>query len=172
MLFTRRDFLYASRSARRTPVLTCVVVLAVAASVAQVVHSLDSSQVETPETIWDDLERNAEQMRSLAGIILFMAGIAVALAITGVYAVLSFAVSQRTREFGIQMVLGATRPGILRSVLLRGTRQIAVGLLFGMAMAEPAAWGLTLFLKKTPQPLKSFDPSVYAISALVLCVVG
>jgi putative ABC transport system permease protein len=111
-------------------------------------------------------------MRSLGAIVLFMAGIAVALAITGVYAVVSFAVSQRTREFGIQMVLGATRQGIFRSVLLRGTRQIAAGLLFGMAMAGPAAWGLALLMKKTPLPLKTFDPSVYAISAVILCVVG
>jgi predicted permease len=143
-----------------------------AAAVAQVVESLDRNQVDTPQTIWDDLVTNAVEMRSLAGIVLFMAGIAVALAITGVYAVVSFAVSQRTREFGIQMVLGATRPRIFRAVLADGARQIGAGLLFGLAMAGPAAWGLTLLMKKTPLPLKTFDPSVYAISALVLCVVG
>jgi putative ABC transport system permease protein len=142
------------------------------AAVAQVVQSLDRNQVDMPQSIWDDLVTNAVEMRSLGAIVLFMAGIAVALAITGVYAVVSFAVSQRTREFGIQMVLGATRQGIFRSVLLRGTRQIAAGLLFGMAMAGPAAWGLALLMKKTPLPLKTFDPSVYAISAVILCVVG
>jgi ABC-type antimicrobial peptide transport system permease subunit len=145
---------------------------AIAASVAQIAHSLDSSQVDTPQTVWDDLERNADAMRTLASIILFMAGIAVALAITGVYAVLSFAVSQRTREFGIQMVLGATRQGIFRSVLAGGVRQIAVGLLLGIALAGPAAWGLTQLLKNSPVPLKSFDAAVYGISALILFVVG
>jgi ABC-type antimicrobial peptide transport system permease subunit len=145
---------------------------AVAASAAQIAHTLDSTQVDTPQTIWEDLEANALAMRTLARIVVFMAGIAIALAITGVYAVLSFAVSQRTREFGIQMVLGAPRLAIFRSVILRGTRQVAIGLLFGLAMAAPAAWGFALLVKNSPMPLKTFDPSVYAISAIILSVVG
>lgn len=145
---------------------------AVAASVAQIVHTLDRSQVDTPETVWENLESNAQAMRSLASIVLFMAGIAVALAITGVYAVLSFAVGQRTREFGIQMVLGATRQAIFRTLLLRGARQIAVGLLFGMAMAAPAAWVFGSITRRSAIALQSFDPTVYAISAVILCVVG
>ena len=53
-------------------------------------------------------------MKSLAKIILFMSGIAVLLAITGVYGVMTFAISQRMREFGIQMMLGATRQSLFR----------------------------------------------------------
>ena len=67
----------------------------VAASIEQIVKSLDATQEGTPSTIWDFLESNASDMRSLAKIILFMAGIAVVLAITGVYSVLTFAISQR-----------------------------------------------------------------------------
>jgi ABC-type antimicrobial peptide transport system permease subunit len=111
-------------------------------------------------------------MRSLARIILFMAGIAVVLAITGVYGVLNFAISQRTREFGIQMMLGATRQSIFRAVMARGIRQIAIGLLFGLALAMPAAWAFMRIMKSDWLRIDTFDPSVYAISAIILLVVS
>jgi predicted permease len=145
---------------------------AVSSSIGQIVRALDKTQVDAPETLWDSLESSAVQMRSLARIILFMAGVAMALAITGVYAVLSFAIGQRTREFGIQMVLGATQQRIFRSVMVSGLRQIAVGLACGVALATPASWELARLLKRSPLPLKPFDASVCAISALVLTVVA
>jgi ABC-type antimicrobial peptide transport system permease subunit len=92
-------------------------------------------------------------MASLAKIISFMAGIAVMLAVTGVYGVLSFAVQQRTREFGIRMVLGATRRRVFQSVVGKGLLQITLGLLHGVALATPAAWGLARLTKSSPMPL-------------------
>ena len=144
----------------------------IAASIEEIVKTLDTNQVDSPETIWQSLESDAEGMRSLAKIILFMAGIAIVLAITGIYGVLSFSISQRTREFGIQMVLGASRQSIFRSVMVRGLRQIAIGLLCGLALAEPAAWALARLSKNSPMPIKTFDLSVYGIAALVLLVVS
>jgi predicted lysophospholipase L1 biosynthesis ABC-type transport system permease subunit len=134
--------------------------------------ALDITQTETPRTIWDSLEESAEALRSLARIILVMASIAVLLATTGVYGVLSFAVSQRTREFGIRMVMGASRTTIFRSIMLRGIRQIAIGLLCGFALAEPAAFLFTRLLKRSPLPVQSFDPSLHAITAILLLVVS
>ena len=144
----------------------------VAASVEQIVKSLDPTQEGTPSTIWDFLESNARDMRSLAKIILFMAGIAVLLAITGVYSVLTFAISQRTREFGIQMTLGATRQSIFRSVMKRGLRQVAFGFLLGLVMAMPAAWAWMRLTKDSWLRLDTFDPSAYGIAALILLVVS
>ena len=115
---------------------------------------------------------NATAMRALAKIILFMAVIALVLAITGVYSVLTFAISQRTREFGIQMTLGATRQSIFRSVMKRGLRQIALGVLLGLAMAMPAAWAWMRLAKNSWMPIDSFDPSLYSISAIILLVVS
>ena len=111
-------------------------------------------------------------MRSLAKIILFMASIAVVLAITGVYSVLTFAISQRTREFGIQMTLGATRELIFGAVMKRGLRQIALGFVLGMAMAFPAAWAWMRLTKNSWMPFDGLDPSVYSIAALILLVVS
>ena len=134
--------------------------------------AVDVTQTATPETIWDALEENAQALRSLARIILVMASIAVLLAITGVYGVLSFAVNQRTREFGIRMVLGANRVAIFRSIMMRGTRQIAIGLLCGFALAEPAAFLFTRLLKRSPLTVQAFDVSLFMITSILLLAVS
>jgi predicted permease len=144
----------------------------VAASVEHIVKSLDATQEGTPSTLWDFLESNASDMRVLAKIILFMAGIAVLLAITGVYSVLTFAISQRTREFGIQMTLGATRQSIFGAVMKRGLRQVVLGFFLGLAMAMPAAWAWMRLTKDSWMHIDTFDPSVYSIAAFILLVVS
>ena len=141
-------------------------------AVRDVLKSLDPTQIEEPQTIWESLEAEAEQMRSLALIVVVMASIAVLLALTGVYGVLSFVINQRRREFGIRMALGANRPSIFCSILLRGCRQIALGLLCGIALAEPAAWTFTRLLKNSPLPLRNFDVLVYGIAASLLVAVS
>jgi ABC-type antimicrobial peptide transport system permease subunit len=141
-------------------------------AVRDAVRTLDPTQLESPQTIWERLEQQAASMRSLARIILVMASIAVVLAVTGVYGVLSFAINRRTREFGIRMVLGANRAAIFRSIMLRGGRQIAIGLVIGIALAGPAAWTLARLLKRSPIPLQSFDPIIYAIAAVLLVVIS
>ncbi|MFZ1013544.1 MAG: ABC transporter permease [Terracidiphilus sp.] len=141
-------------------------------AVKDAIRNLDATQVEVPQTIWESLEAQAEQLRSLARIVVLMASIAVLLAITGVYGVLSFAVNQRVREFGIRMVLGANRVSIFRSILFRGGRQIAIGLMCGLALAQPAVWALTQLSKNSPLPLRSVDVPVYAIAAALLVAVS
>ena len=125
----------------------------------------------TPDTSTDiptdpdtTTESDAENVRSLARIVVVMASIAVLLAVTGVYGVLSFAVSQRTREFGVRLVLGANRVTIFRLVLLRGGRQIAVGLACGIALAEPAAWAFAHLIKNSPYLFRTFDASAFGIA--------
>ena len=144
----------------------------VAASIEAIVKGMDESQASFPSTIWDFLEASATSLRSLAKIILFMAGVAVVLAITGVYGVLTFAISQRTREFGIQMMLGATRQSIFRSVITRGLRQIALGIVIGLAMALPAAWAFTRLMKNGWMQIDALDVRVYGISTAILLVVS
>lgn len=141
-------------------------------SVFDAVKSLDRMQVMTPQTIWERVESDAESVRSLAHIIVVMASIAVLLAVTGVYAVLSFAVSQRTREFGIRMVLGANRIRVFRSIMLRGSGQIAVGLVCGIALAQPAVWAFARLIKNSPFPFRIFDASVFGIAAVLLIAVS
>jgi len=137
-------------------------------AVRNALRAIDPTQMDMPQTIWETLEEIAKALSTLAHIIVAMAGIAVLLAISGVYGVLSFAVNQRTREFGVKMVLGADRKTIFQSVMSRGTRQIAIGLIAGIALAEPAALIFSRLLKKSPLPMQSFDWRVFAISALLI----
>ncbi len=141
-------------------------------AIRKAVKSLDPVQTLAPQTIWESLEDQAESMTTMAQIILVVASIALLMAVTGVYCVLSFAVNQRTREFGIKMVLGASRAEIFRLVLLRAIKSIAVGVISGIALAEPAMLLLNRLLARSPFPLHRFDSAVFGISAVILAAVS
>jgi predicted permease len=141
-------------------------------AVREVVKSLDPTQTIAPQTIWESLEDQAEGMTALAHIILVMASIALLMAVAGVYGVLSFAVNQRTREFGIKMVLGASRAVVFRSVLLRAIKNIAIGLICGVSLAEPAMLLFNRLLARSPLPLRRFDLTVFGASAVLLAAVS
>jgi ABC-type antimicrobial peptide transport system permease subunit len=70
------------------------------------------------------------------------------------------------------MVLGASRATIFRSVLLQAIQDIAIGLMCGVALAEPAMLLFNRLLAKSPLPLRKFDLTVFATSALLLAVVS
>jgi len=141
-------------------------------AVREAVKSLDPMQTIAPQTIWESLEDQAEGMTAVAQIILVVAAIALLMAVTGVYCVLSFAVNQRTREFGIKMVLGASRAEIFRAVLSRALKNIALGLIGGIALAEPAMLLFNRLLARSPLPLHRFDLTVFGISAVLLATVS
>ncbi|MGH9590630.1 MAG: ABC transporter permease [Terracidiphilus sp.] len=141
-------------------------------AVRDTVRGLDHTQIVAPETLWEALEDDAALMRSLAGIILVLASIGLLMAISGVYGVLSFAVNQRAREFGIRMVLGADRGAIFRAITLQAIRNTVFGLICGALLAEPAVWGLKHMLSGSPLPLRGLDTFVFGVSALLLAVVA
>jgi hypothetical protein len=137
-----------------------------AALISGTVRDLDDTQWVSPRTLYSMREEKAAQIRPLTELILLMAVITVLLAVSGVYGTVAFGISQRTREFGICMALGASRGRILRSLLAWGLRQIAIGLSFGLLLALPAAF-LFWHLLRSPSV---FDWSTYAIAALALTV--
>lgn len=141
-------------------------------AVREAVKSLDPTQSIAPQTIWESLEDDAVGLTALSKIILVMAAIALLMAVTGVYCVLSFAVNQRTREFGIKMVLGASRAVVFRAVLLRAIKNIAIGLVCGIALAEPALLLFNRLLARSPLPLRPFDLTVFGIAAALLAAVS
>lgn len=141
-------------------------------AVRDAVRSVDPMQMGAPETIWEGLEEQAEGLTSLARIILVMASIGLLMAISGVYGVLSFAVNQRRREFGIKMVLGADRNSIFQSVILRAIKTVAIGLVCGVALAEPAMLFFNRLLAMSPFPLHRFDVTVFGVSAALLAAVS
>jgi predicted permease len=93
--------------------------------------------------------------------------IALLLAVMGLYAVVSYAVSQRTHEIGIRMALGARRRGVLRLVLREGMRLAVIGVLIGLV----AAVGMGFALSRVLYGLKPIDLGVFAgVTTLLLAV--
>jgi len=96
------------------------------------------------------------------------AGLAVLMVMAGLYGVLSQVVNQRRREFGLRMALGATRPGIVRMVVLRGSAIVAVGLAGGILLALFLGRIIKVFL----YGVKPLDTGSYAFAVIALFVVG
>lgn len=96
------------------------------------------------------------------------AAIALALALLGVYGVLSYSVSRRTHEFGVRLALGAGAPDLLRSVLARGLALTAIGLGLGLAGALWATRALaSLLYGITPT-----DPATFAATAALFVLIA
>ena len=132
--------------------------------ITRTIRDLDSAQAVFPQTLLSMMEDQAQKILPLTEVILFMASLALVLALSGVYGVVAFSMRQRTREFGIRMVLGASKQDILHSVLTAGARQIATGLCGGLLLAFPAAFAFWDLLRSPTV----FGWSTYAISAAVL----
>jgi putative ABC transport system permease protein len=86
------------------------------------------------------------------------------LATMGLYSVMTYAVSRRTREIGIRMALGAQAGDVLRLIVWRGMQQALVGAALGLA----AALALTRVMKNMLLNVSATDPAAFALGALLL----
>jgi ABC-type antimicrobial peptide transport system permease subunit len=110
----------------------------------------------------------ASRPRFLAVLLAIFAGLALALAAIGTYGILSYSVSERTKEIGIHMALGATRGSVLGMVLGQGMRLTIVGLLAGLV----ASFGLTRLLQAQLFNVKPTDPLTLSAVALFIAAVA
>jgi len=101
---------------------------------------------------------------------LFMAFgfVALFLAAVGLYGVMSFSVSQRTREMGIRMALGAYDGRLIRLAMRRGLRQLAIGITLGIGLAALATRPLQIVLYE----VDARDPVIFGGVVLALALVG
>ena len=83
----------------------------------------------------EQFELNTWFYRAFGGLFMAFGVAALALATIGLYGVMSFSASNRTREIGVRMALGAHARNVLTLILKQGLVQIAVGMLLGLGLA-------------------------------------
>jgi predicted permease len=105
------------------------------AAVRREVHGENPSLLMDVRTIEESLEAQVGQMKTVSLLLSALGGLALLMASVGIYAILAYAVSRRTREIGIRSALGATRGQILTLVMRRTTVLIAWGIAGGLAAA-------------------------------------
>ena len=133
------------------------------------VYSIDPEQPITKIKTLDQLRGDTLATTRLTSLLLgLFAALALAIAATGLSGVTALLVSQRSREIGIRLALGAQRGDVLRMVVKQSLRVIMIGLCAGLIGALLGSRLLSNLLFKTP----STDPLTFAAVALVLLVVA
>jgi predicted permease len=102
--------------------------------------------------------------RSSAWLVGGFAAMALLLGAVGLYGVIAYSVSQRTREIGVRMALGAERGTVYRMVLKEASRLIAIGLALGLAASIPAA----LLMRSLLFGVRAWDPQTLLAVSVVL----
>jgi putative ABC transport system permease protein len=146
---------------------------ALAGAVETAVRALDPalplSKVRTMDAIlWEAVARP----RFVTVLLTIFGALALGLAVLGVYGVVSIAVTQRTRELGIRMALGARSGGIQRLVLRQGMLPVLVGIAGGLV----ATFGLNLALARVLGGVlyetRPLDPTTFALVSALVAVVA
>ena len=106
--------------------------------------------------------------RFLTTLLAAFAGLALLLAAVGTYGVMSYAVTQRDRELGIRMAMGAQASAVQRLVLGEGLRVAAVGLVIGIA----GAWAMTGILESLLFNVDARDPVAFTVGPILLLLVA
>ena len=141
---------------------------AAAAAIRAETHGIDSNlpitDVESfPEAISESLAWPRFRTLLLGG----FGGMALLLAVIGIYGVVSFSVSRRTREIGVRMTMGAS-PANVRRLILKESAMLA---LLGLAAGIPAALALTHLFSALLFGVAPYDPLTFAAVALLLVFV-
>jgi putative ABC transport system permease protein len=143
---------------------------ALGTAVSQLDSNLPTYFGGTPARLHDEI---LGVPRITAALFTIFGVVAVVLSSVGLYGVMSFAVSQRTQEFGIRMALGANAARILRMVMTQGAWQLAIGLVLGagsVALLLGLIGGAALqnFLFR----VNALDPFIYSAVAVLLSTVA
>jgi putative ABC transport system permease protein len=130
------------------------------------IRALDPDLPITDVATMRDLiaEAIGDNRRSAMSLLGVFAGLALLLGAVGIYGVMSYTVTQRTREVGVRIALGATGGAVLRSVLNQGVRVTAVGVGLGLAGSVLAGRLLSNFLFE----VSTYDPLTLGAVALIL----
>jgi predicted permease len=143
--------------------------LAIVAAIEDRIWSLDKDRpVTSIKTIEKQMEENNGTPRSQSVLLGIFGGMGFALAIVGVYGVMSYVVSQQTREIGIRMALGADREKVLRMVIVHGLKLTLTGVVIGIGVSV----ALTRFMRSLLLGVSATDPITFGGVAILLILVA
>ena len=140
-----------------------------AAAARQAVREIDPALPAFAMTPLRDVINDSVAQRRFSMLLLAaFAATALFLAAVGIYGVVAYSVSQRTREIGVRLAIGAERRDVLALVVGGGMKLAAVGVAIGLA----GALGLTQLITTMLYNVTPFDPLSYAVTASVLLTIA
>src|SRR3954468_573036 len=135
------------------------------AQVAAVDKDLALTQTQTLEQVVDT---SMDDVRFRTMLLTVFAGIALLLAALGIYGVLAYFVSQRSRELGIRLALGAKPAAPFRMVISQGMRPVAIGAMLGLAGAA----AITTLMQSMLFGVTPVDPAAYGVAIAVIATIA
>ena len=139
------------------------------AAIRREVQAIDKDQaLASVRTMRERISNSVAQPRFYTLLLSLFAVVALLLAAVGVYGVMSYSVTQRTREIGIRMALGADRTNIVKLVIRQGMAPAVIGVAIGLV----AAFGLTRLMTSLLFAVSATDPVTFASISLLLTTVA
>ena len=135
---------------------------------AEIRRAAPDLPIESTATMDEAMARSVAQPRFRMVLLALFATAATLIATCGIYGLMAYAVSQRRREVGVRMALGAQRHDVLRLVLARALRVVAAGVILGLA----GAFAVTRVLQRFLFGVTPTDPVAFTLVTLLLIVVG
>jgi ABC-type antimicrobial peptide transport system permease subunit len=147
----------------------------VAESATAILHRLDATLTFSKVHTMKELVSEATARRRFQTVLLtIFAGMALALALVGLYGLLAYSVMQRSSEMGIRIALGATRMHVAGLILRQALQLVMVGLLIGLAFG----FALSRLLASSLYEVHPWDPATFALvpvlfltATLVACLI-
>ena len=134
------------------------------------IHAVRPDQPVDVQSVQELVAQSVATRRYTVIFLSAFAAIGLLLVVTGVYGVISYATSQRTREFGVRIALGATRTRVISNVLHDGVVLIAVGSVIGIGGALVVTRSLSsLLYEVSPLDALSFCGAVGALATISIC---
>ena len=121
-----------------------------------------------PETLADRLDASIAPRRFEMTLLIVFASLALLLALVGIYGVVAYTVTQRTREIGVRVALGARREDVTRLMLGGGLKLVGAGVILGLA----ASLALTRLMESLLYGVKPTDAAIFAAATIQLVAVA
>ena len=126
----------------------------------------------TQESVVRTIRESLWAQRLSAGLLTVFGGLALLLANIGIYGVISYSVTQRRREIGVRMALGATAGDVQIMILGEGVRLVAIGVLVGVTIAMAVSRAIQSMLFETSARDRAtfvLVPSILTLVAILAC---